>query len=151
MLDRALRGIPADWLGSNGLQQLVDCYCLVHAVDNIPSRTYQYHPDVNALKRLGETDRHTAGHLVLDQSVVGDAATNVYLMADDDAIVEQAGNRGYRLAQLAGGIGLGRLYFAIHAHRSLGGRGFTFYDDLVTKRFSPRAANRTSMSLFAFG
>jgi hypothetical protein len=83
--------------------------------------------------------------------VVGDAAVNVYLAADVDAVVARAGNRGYRLAQLLGGIGLGRLYLATYAHRTLGGRGFTFYDDLVSDHLGPRAAEQTPMTLFAFG
>jgi hypothetical protein len=76
---------------------------------------------------------------------------NVYLAADVDRIVETLGNRGYRVAQLAGGLALGRLYLATYAHRALGGRGFTFYDDRVTDHLSPRAANQTPMTLFAFG
>jgi SagB-type dehydrogenase family enzyme len=151
ILDRALRGIPTDCFDSERIDGLVDCYCLVHAVDNIPSGAYQYHPDAQTLERLSDINRRTAGHLALDQPVVGDAAVNVYLMADIDAIVETTGNRGYRVAQLEGGIGLGRLYLATYAHRALGGRGFTFYDDLVTDFFSPRAANQTPMTLFAFG
>ncbi|WP_435156663.1 SagB family peptide dehydrogenase [Haladaptatus sp. DFWS20] len=151
ILDRALRGMPTDCFAAETIDGLVDCYCLVHAVDGIPSGAYQYHPNANVLERLGETDRRTAGHLALDQPVVGDAAANVYLMADIDAIVEAVGNRGYRVAQLEGGIGLGRLYLATYAHRALGGRGFTFYDDLVTEYFSPRAANQTPMTLFALG
>jgi SagB-type dehydrogenase family enzyme len=164
VLDRALRPVPTDCgpagVGANpeadgGSEAagapLLDCYCLVHAVEGIPSGAYQYHPDANVLERIGETDRRTAGHLALDQRVVGDAAANVYLAADVDAVVETAGNRGYRLAQFAGGIGLGRLYLATYAHRTLGGRGFTFYDDLVTDHLSPRAAGQTPMTLFAFG
>ena len=147
VLDRALRGVPTDC----SVPQLLDCYCLVHGVEGVPSGAYQYHPAANVLERVGETSRRTAGRLALDQSVVGDAAVNVYLVADVGAIVEHAGNRGYRLAQLAGGVGLGRLYLATYAHRVLGGRGFTFYDDLVTEHLSPRAANGTPMTLFAFG
>ena len=82
---------------------------------------------------------------------MGDAAANVYLMADVAAIVDRLGSRGYRLAQLEGGIALGRLYLATYAHRTLGGRGFTFFDDRVTEHLSPRAANQTPMTLFAFG
>ncbi len=153
VLDRALRGAPIACFDSDGtrIRRLLDCYCLVHAVDGIPSGAYQYHPDANVLERVGNTDRGTAGHLALEQSVVGDAAANVYLTADVDAVVETLGNRGYRLAQLAGGIALGRLYLATYAHRTLGGRGFTFYDDLVTEHLSPRAGNQTPMTLFAFG
>ena len=64
---------------------------------------------------------------------------------------QAVGNRGYRLAQLEAGIGLGRLYLATYAHLALGGRGFTFYDDLVTEHLSPRGASQTPMTLFAFG
>jgi SagB-type dehydrogenase family enzyme len=147
VLDRALRGVPTDATPD----RLLDCYCLVHAVEGVPGGAYQYHPAANVLERVGETSRRTAGRLALDQSVVGDAAVNVYFVADVERIVDRTGNRGYRLAQLAGGIGLGRLYLATYAHRTLGGRGFTFYDDLVTEHLSPRAANGTPMTLFAFG
>jgi len=93
----------------------------------------------------------TAGRLALGQGVVGDAAVNVYLMADVDAIVDAVGNRGYRLAQLEGGISLGRLYLATYAHLALGGRGFTFFDDEVTQHLLPRSGDQTPMTLFAFG
>ena len=148
VLDRALRGVPTDCAGAGGL---VEYYCLVHAVDGIPSGSYRYHPGETVLERLGDADRRTAGHLALDQGVVGDAAANVYCLADVDAIVDRLGDRGYRVAQLIGGVALGRLYLATYAHRALGGRGFTFYDDLVTEHFSPSAADLTPMTLFAFG
>jgi SagB-type dehydrogenase family enzyme len=151
VLDRALRGAPLDCLGASGTQRVLDCYCLVHAVDGVPGGAYQYHPDERVLERVGDTDRRTAGHLALDQGVVGDAAANVYLLADVDRLHDVAGNRGYRVAQLAGGIALGRLYLATYAHRALGGRGFTFYDDRVTAHLSPRAAGQAPMTLFAFG
>ncbi len=157
VLDRALRGAPTDCSGGSGdgpargPGRLIDCYCLVHAVDGIDRGAYQYHPGRNVLERLGDTDRETAGRLALGQGVVGDAAVNVYLLADVDAIVETLENRGYRLAQLEGGISLGRLYLATYAHLALGGRGFTFFDDLVTEHLSPRAADQTPMTLFAFG
>jgi SagB-type dehydrogenase family enzyme len=176
VLDRALRGVPGDWTAGDDEPvedpgerpeadpggdhsphaatapgRFVDCYCLIHAVDDVESGTYQYHPQESSLERIGETDRGTAGHIALDQPVVGDAAVNVYLLADVDAIVSHVGNRGYRLAQLEAGVALGRLYLATYAHRSLGGRGFTFYDDLVTEHLSPRADDQTPMTLFAFG
>ncbi|WP_049902353.1 SagB/ThcOx family dehydrogenase [Halococcus agarilyticus] len=157
VLDRALGGVPFDCFGSDGgdgsraPSTLVDPYCLVHAVEGVPSGAYQYHHAEDTLERIGETDRETAGQLALGQSVVGDAAANVYLMADVEAIVERCGNRGYRLAQLEGGIALGRLYLATYAHRALGGRGFTFFDDRVTEHLSPRAADGTPMTLFALG
>ncbi|WP_440991207.1 SagB family peptide dehydrogenase [Haloarchaeobius baliensis] len=149
VLDRALAGVPTDCF--DGGDGVLDHYCLVHGVDDIPSGAYQYHPDEGCLERLGDTDRETAGDLAAGQAVVGDAAVNVYTMADVDALVDRFGNRGYRLAQLQAGVELGRLYLASYAHRRLGGRGFTFFDDLVTDHLSPRAANQTPMTLFAFG
>ncbi|WP_435363093.1 SagB/ThcOx family dehydrogenase [Haloarchaeobius sp. DYHT-AS-18] len=151
VLDRALRGVPTDCFGGDAPDSLLDYYVLVHAVEGIPQGAYQYHPDENTLERVGDTARDSATYLALGQEVVGDAAVNVFTMADVDAVVEQFGNRGYRLAQLEGGIALGRLYLATYAHRTLGGRGFTFYDDLVTQHLSPRAQNQTPMTLFAFG
>jgi hypothetical protein len=150
VLDRALRGVPTDG-GSDAPGRLLDCYCLVHAVEGVPSGAYQYHPDESALERVADTSREAAGHIALDQPVVGDAAVNVYLMADVEAVVDRLGDRGYRLAQLEAGVGLGRLYLATYAHLELGGRGFTFYDDRVTEHLSPRAAGQTPMTLFAFG
>lgn len=150
ILDRALRGVPTD-CGSDASGRLVDCYCLVHAVEGVPDGAYQYHPDEMTLERLGATDRNRAGHLALDQPVVGDAAVNVYLLADVDSVVDELGNRGYRLAQLEAGVALGRLYLATYAHLALGGRGFTFYDDLVSEHLSPRAEDQSPMTLFAFG
>jgi nitroreductase len=151
VLDRALRGVPMDCLADDGPDRVLDTYVLVHAVEGIDSGAYQYHPDEGVLERLGDTDRRTAGHLALDQSVVGDAAANVFHLADVEVILDQVGNRGYRLAQLEAGIALGRLYLATYAHLALGGRGFTFYDDPVTDHLSPRASNQTPMTLFAFG
>ncbi|ADQ68749.1 hypothetical protein C499_14445 [Halogeometricum borinquense DSM 11551] len=83
--------------------------------------------------------------------VVGDAAVNVSLMADVDATVEQPGYRGYCVAQLDAGIALGWLYLTTDAHRRLGGRGFTFYNALVTEECSPRPENQLPMTAFAFG
>ena len=125
-------------------------YCVVHAVEGIPGGSYRCRPDEAALERVGDLDRETAGRLALGQPVVGDDAANVYLLADVEGIVERFGNRGYRAAQLAGGIGIGRLYLAAYAHRALGGRGFTFFDDLAADRVAP-GTDLTPVTLFAFG
>jgi len=150
VLDRALGGVPVDAFAGD-LGGLVDCYCLVHAVEGIDQGVYEYHPGPDELEWVRETDRETAGHLALGQSVVGDAAANVYLVADVDAVVSEFGNRGYRLAQLEAGIALGRLYLATYAHLGLGGRGFTFFDGEVAEYLSPHADGQTPMTLFAFG
>jgi len=151
VLGRALGGVPADCFGSGALAGLVDVYCLVHAVEGIDSGTYQYHPGACALERVRDTDREAAGELALGQSVVGDAAVNVYLVADVDAVVTEFGNRGYRLAQLEAGLDLGRLYLATYAHLGLGGRGFTFFDERVGEYLGDHAGDQLPMTLFAFG
>jgi SagB-type dehydrogenase family enzyme len=151
VLDRALRGVPCDCFARADLSGLVDYYCLVHAVDGIDQGVYEYHPGTNELEWVRDIDRETAGHIALDQGVVGDAAVNVYAVADVDAVVDRFGNRGYRLAQLEGGIALGRLYLATYAHLGLGGRGFTFYDDLVSEYLSSDAGRKQPMTLFALG
>jgi SagB-type dehydrogenase family enzyme len=154
ILDRALGGDTSDVATAETRRapgQVIDCYCLIHAVEGVPSGAYRYDQDDGTLVRVGDTDRETAGHLALDQPVVGDAAANVYLMADVDAIVDTVGNRAYRLAQLEGGIALGRLYLATYAHRDLGGRGFTFYDGLVADHLSPPGEDLWPMTLFALG
>ena len=72
-------------------------------------------------------------------------------MTDVEAVVDRLGDRGYRLAQLEAGVALGRLYLATYAHRDLGGRGLTFFDDAVTDLLSPRAADQTPTTMFVLG
>ena len=150
VLDRALGGVPGDWNGgrADGLAT-VEPYVLTTGVEDVPDGTYRYDIDEAALARIGPCDRETTTHLALDQPWAGEAHVNVYLMADIDAIVDQLGNRGYRLAQFEAGITMGRLYLATYAHRALGGTGLTFYDDVVTEHLGPGSG--TPMCLFAFG
>ena len=152
VLDRATRGVPGDWNGgqADGLDYL-DAYVLATGVNGVPDGSYHYHPDEDALERLGTVDRQTKRRLALDQEWAGDAHLTVYLLADVDALIDALGNRGYRLVQLEAGLTLGRLYLATYAHRDLGGLGLTFYDDLVSDHLSPRAEGQTPMTLFAFG
>jgi nitroreductase len=65
-------------------------------------------------------------------------------------VLDRFGNRGYRAAQLEGGITGGRLYLAAYA-QGFGATGLTFYDDEVTEFFSPHAAGKSVMFLVALG
>ena len=152
VLDRALRGIPGDWNGATatGLSMITP-YLLVTGVKDVPDGTYRYHQSMSTLERLGPCDQSKKAKLALSQPWAGEAHVNVYLMAAVDKLVEQYGNRGYRLAQLEAGLTLGRLYLATYAHRELGGLGLTFFDDLVTKHLQPTAGSQSPMCLFAFG
>ncbi|WP_114575489.1 SagB family peptide dehydrogenase [Saliphagus sp. LR7] len=150
ILDRATRGIPADWNAGagNGLA-FNDLHVLTTGVSGIPDGSYRYRSDEDVLERAAEIDREEKARLALDQSWAGDAHVNVYLLADVEGIVEEFGNRGYRLAQLEAGLTLGRLYLATYAHRELGGLGLTFYDDFASEKLAQ--GERTPTCLFAFG
>ena len=65
-------------------------------------------------------------------------------------MVERFGDRGYRAAQLEGGILGGKVYLAAYA-LGCGATGLTFLDDDVTEFFSPDAAGKAVMFLIAVG
>jgi len=88
--------------------------------------------------------------LGLGQELPADAAVNVYSLTNLSQVLARFGNRGYRAAQLEGGIMGGRLYLAAYAQR-FGASGLTFLDDEVTDFFSPHAAGKSVMFLVALG
>jgi SagB-type dehydrogenase family enzyme len=150
LLDRATRGIPADFLEPPGAT-LITPYVIVHAVEGLAPGAYVYHRARGALELLREGNfRNEAGYLGLEQELPAEASVNVYCLADLGAILARFGNRGYRAAQLEGGIIGGKLYLAAYAQR-LGASGLTFYDDEVTAFFSPHAAGKSVMFLTALG
>lgn len=150
MLDRATRGIPADFLDPPGAT-LITPYVIVHAVEDLAPGAYVYHRADRALELLREgTFRKEAGYLGLQQELPGDASANVYCLVNLDSVLTRFGNRGYRAAELEGGIIGGKLYLAAYAQR-VGATGLTFYDDEVTAFFSPHAAGKSVMFLTALG
>ncbi|MFC4449155.1 SagB/ThcOx family dehydrogenase [Halorussus aquaticus] len=152
VLDRATRGVPGDWnAGDASGLRFNDVYVLATDVEEVPDGSYQFHPEEEALERLGDATSRDQTRLALGQEWAGDAHVNVYCMTDVDAVVEELGDRGYRLAQLEAGVVLGRLYLATYAHRPLGGTGLTFFDDEVTEFLSPRAESQTPTTMFAMG
>ena len=72
------------------------------------------------------------------------------VIIDLRSVLERLGNRGYRAAQIEGGIVGGRLYLAAYAQR-FGATGLTFFDDEVVDFFSPHAAGKSVMFLVALG
>lgn len=145
LLERSTGPVPAGLMG-----KLNDLYLIVNAVEGLEPGAYIYHRP-GSLERLKVGDfRREAGHLGLDQALPADASVNVYYMADLQAIFDHRGDRGYRAAQLDGGIMGGRLYLAAYALR-LGATGLTFYDDEVTEFFSPHATGKSPMFLMAVG
>lgn len=150
MLDRATRGIPADFLAPNA-RSLNDIYLIVNAAADIPSGAYYFRREERALELLKEGEfRREAGYLGLGQEIPADASVNVYFLADLESVLERFGNRGYRAAQLEAAVMGGKLYLAAYAE-GLGASGLTFFDDDVTKFFSPHAAAKSVMFLIALG
>jgi len=131
--------------------RLNDLYLIINAVSELPSGAYVFHPQETALELVREGDfRHEAGALALGQALAADASVDVFFLCDLPVILEQFGNRGYRVAQLEAGILAGRMYLAAYA-QGFGATGLTFFDDEVVEFFSPHAAGKGVMFLLALG
>ena len=142
--------MPADFLAVPGAT-LLDFYLIVHAVEGLAPGTYYFRRSERSLEQLREGDfRQAAGWLGLGQELPADAAVNVYSLAQLPPVLARFGNRGYRAAQLEGGITGGRMYLSAYAQR-FGASGLTFFDDDVTEFFSPHAAGKSVMFLVALG
>jgi SagB-type dehydrogenase family enzyme len=150
MLDRATRGVPADFLDPAG-SQLNHLYLIVHAVEGLDPGAYVFHRNQKLLECLKRGDfRSQAGYLGLQQALPADAAVDVFFLADLRPILQRFGNRGYRAVQLEAGILGGKLYLAAYAQH-LGATGLTFFDDDVTAFFSPHAEGKSAIFLVALG
>ncbi len=150
ILDRATRGVPADFLDPQGAQ-LNHLYLIVNAVEGIPSGAHVFYRDLGQLECLRQGNfRGDAGYLGLEQGLPAEAAVNIFFLADLCPIFERFGNRGYRAAQLEAGILGGKVYLAAYAQR-LGATGLTFFDDDVIRFFSPHAEGKSAIFLVAVG
>ncbi len=149
ILGRSTRGVSADALPAE--TTLCDPYLIVNDVEGLPRGAYAFHPHPRGLEPLREGNfRSNARFLDLEQDLAGDAAVNLYALVDLEPLLERYGNRGYRVAQLEGGLIGGRAYLASYA-LGLGATGLTFFDDAVTEFFSPHASGKSVMFLVAFG
>src|SRR5262249_45774862 len=150
LLDRATRGVPADFLNAPGAS-LNQLYLVVHAVEGLDSGAYFLHRDLQNLEVLNKGNfREQAGYLGLEQELAADAAVDIFFMADLRSVLHRFGNRGYRAAQLEAGILGGKLYLGAYAQH-LGATGLTFYDDDVTRFFAPHAKDKNAIFLVALG
>jgi SagB-type dehydrogenase family enzyme len=126
------------------------CYLIVNAVDGLASGAYAETRDGGLdTIRLGDF-RRDAGFLGLGQQLPADAAACLYWLVDLEPVFERLGDRGYRAAQLEAAIAGGRAYLAAYA-LGLGATGLTFFDDDVTRFFSPHAAGKSVMFHVAIG
>src|SRR5438128_863176 len=150
MLDRATCGVPADFLDPPGAQ-LNDLYLIIHAVEGLSPGAYVCDRTRGVLECLKQGNfRADAGYLGLEQELPADAAVDVFFLADLRPILQRFGNRGYRAVQLESGILGGKLYLAAYA-LGLGATGLTFFDDEVTRFFSPHAEGKSAIFLVAVG
>src|ERR1700694_3455182 len=150
LLDRATRGVPADFLDPPGAQ-LNHLYLIVHAVEGLPPGAYVFHRSRGVLECLKQGNfRADAGYLGLEQELPADAAVAIFFLADLRPILQRFGNRGYRAVQLEAGILGGKLYLAAYA-QGLGATGLTFFDDDVTRFFTPHAEGKSAIFLVALG
>ena len=146
----ATGSIPADFT-EDPESSLLDLYVIAHAVEGLPPGAYYLRRAERALELLEQGEfRAIAGRLGLFQELPAAAGANVYCLADLEPILARFGNRGYRAAQLEGGIVGGRLYLAAYALH-FGATGLTFLDDEVTEFFSPHAEGKSVMFLTALG
>ena len=152
MLRGAAAPISADFFDGSGANiNINQMYLIVNSVDGLPSGSYVFNPERDALEQLSEGDfRQRAGYLDLGQELAADSSVNVYFLADLEPVLERFGNRGYRMAQMEASIMGGRLYLGAYAQR-LGATGLTFFDDDVVEFFSPHAAGKSVMFLVAIG
>ena len=150
VLERSTRGFPADFhRPSHALMN--DMYLIVNAVEGLGAGAYYFHRERRELELLKAGDfRREAYFLGLEQDLPGDAAANVFFMADLKYMLETYGNRGYRAVQLESGVLGGEMYLAAYA-LGFGATGLTFYDDEVTQFFSPHAAGKSTIFLMCLG
>jgi len=150
MLYYSTRGVQSDFLTPPG-STLNDLYIIANDVAGIPKGAYYFRRQDLSLELLKEGDfREEAGYLGLAQELPRDANACVFFMADLETVLEKFGNRGYRAALLEAGIIMGRLYLAAYGQR-LGASGLTFFDDEVTRFFSPHAEQKNAMLLVVLG
>jgi SagB-type dehydrogenase family enzyme len=148
-LDALLRDgaatVPGDSFSPDPVQQ----YLLVNDVEGLEPGAYVAEGSDLRIIHRGDP-RQVGGALALGQELGADAAVDIFFLADLDAVLGRLGGRGYRVAQMAGGIQGARVELAATA-LGLGATGLTFFDDEVTRLFEPAAEGRQVMYLVAVG
>jgi SagB-type dehydrogenase family enzyme len=132
----ATRPVPGDFVPPQAT--LLEHLLAVHAVEGLPSGAYRWSQDEFQLLRAGAERRRTHV-LCLGQDLGGDSAATVFHCARLEPILQALGSRGYRAAQLEGGVAAERLQLAAFA-LGFGATGLTFLDDEVSAFFGTRAA-----------
>jgi len=141
--------IPRDYLPESG--NLIATYFIANAVEGLAPGSYFYAPEQESLEQLKRGElRQMSAYLCLGQPLFSEASVVFFLMARLREVLGTLGNRGYRTAQLEGGIVAGKIYLSAYA-LGLGASGSTFYDDAVTEFFSPHAKEKSTMIAVGLG
>jgi SagB-type dehydrogenase family enzyme len=124
---------------------------VANAVQGLDAGSYFYSAEQESLEQLKRGEfRQMSSYLCLGQPLFGDASVVLFLMTRLRDALGALGNRGYRAAQLEGGIVAGRIYLSAYS-LDLGASGSTFYDDAVTEFFSPHAKEKSTMIAVGLG
>jgi len=141
--------IPRDYLQER--ENLIETYFIANAVEGLAPGSYFYGGEQNSLEELKRGElRQMSAYLCLGQPLFGDASAVFFLMTRLREVLGALGNRGYRTAQLEGGIVAGKIYLSAYA-LGLGASGSTFYDDAVTEFFSPHSREKSTMIAVGLG
>jgi nitroreductase len=111
----------------------------------LPPGAYRWRDGEFELLRAGAARGRTRS-LCLGQDLGGDAAATVFHCVGLEPVLEALGARGYRAAQLEGGVAAERLQLAAFA-LGVGATGLTFLDDDVSAFFGTRAAPMLSVAV----
>jgi len=141
--------IPRDYLPDN--DALIETYFIANAVEGLTPGSYFYASEQKSLEQLKRGElRQMSAYLCLGQPLFGDASVVFFLMVRLRDVLGVLGNRGYRVAELEGGIVAGKIYLSAYS-LGLGASGSTFYDDAVTEFFSPHAKEKSTMIAVGLG
>jgi SagB-type dehydrogenase family enzyme len=135
-LRAATRAVPSDFVPPQAT--LLEHFLAVHAVEGLPPGAYRWREGEFQLVRGGAARGRTRS-LCLGQDLGGDAAATVFHCAQLEPILAALGARGYRAAQLEGGVAAERLQLAAFT-LGVGATGLTFLDDDVSAFFGTPAA-----------
>jgi SagB-type dehydrogenase family enzyme len=139
----ATRAVPGDFVPPQATH--LEHFLAVHAVQELTPGAYRWSQGEFQLLRAG-AERHRTHSLCLGQDLGGDAAATVFHCAQLEPILKALGARGYRAAQLEGGVAAERLQLAAFA-LGVGATGLTFLDDDVSAFFGTRAAPMLSVAV----
>jgi SagB-type dehydrogenase family enzyme len=139
----ATRPVPGDFVPPQ--MTLLEHLVAVHAVAGLTPGAYRWREGDFQLLGAGAARGRTRS-LCLGQDLGGDSAATVFHCAQLEPILQVLGARGYRAAQLEGGIAAERLQLAAFA-LGFGATGLTFLDDEVSALFDTRAAPMLSVAV----